>query len=137
MFANAALLGFLDHSAMLNKNRSDRDRDRDRDRGRDRDRDRDRGRDRSRRRDRSRSRDRHDESDSDEEPSDPVEAEKRRKEKEIMNLTKDQRTVFVSQLTQKVKEKHLKRYFSKVGKVSSSSCSCAEIPACLADHCSF
>jgi RNA-binding protein 39 len=34
-----------------------------------------------------------------------------------MNLTKDQRTVFVSQLTQKVKEKHLKRYFSKIGKV--------------------
>ena len=49
-----------------------------------------------------------------------------------MNLTKDQRTVFVSQLTQKVKEKHLKRYFTKVGKVRvlEGVCSCVRVFEC-------
>ena len=44
------------------------------------------------------------------------EAEKQKKE--IDNLTKDQRTVFVSQLTMKVTEKHLRDFFGQIGKVN-------------------
>jgi RNA-binding protein 23/39 len=123
----------------------DRDRDRSRDRDRDRSRDRDRDRDRSRRdrdRDRDRERSRRHRSGS-REPRDkeiprdsgpaPIvpravtvdEAEARaqeelvRRQKELDDLTKDQRTVFVSQLTMKVTEKDVREFFTQLGKVNN------------------
>lgn len=38
------------------------------------------------------------------------------KQKELMELTRDHRTVFIGQLTQKVRERDLEKYFNKVGK---------------------
>ena len=42
-----------------------------------------------------------------------------RRQKEINDLTKDQRTIFVSQLTKKVTERHLEDFFSQVGPVKN------------------
>lgn len=42
-----------------------------------------------------------------------------RKQKEIDDLTKDQRTIFVSQLTKKVNEHNLESFFGQIGKVKS------------------
>lgn len=41
----------------------------------------------------------------------------RAKQRELMELTRDHRTVFIGQLTQKVREKDLTRFFSKIGKL--------------------
>ena len=128
------------------KDRRSRSRDRDRDRSRDRSRDRHRGdkdrshKDRDRDRDRERSR-RHRsgsrEAREKEIPKESVpapvvpravtvdEAEARaqeeliRRQKELDDLTKDQRTVFVSQLTMKVTEKDVREFFSQLGKVNN------------------
>jgi RNA-binding protein 39 len=48
-----------------------------------------------------------------------AEKEEARKKKELDELTKDQRTVFVSQLTMKTGEREVKEYFSLVGKVNN------------------
>ncbi|KAH8055931.1 hypothetical protein JL722_7750 [Aureococcus anophagefferens] len=101
-----------------------RDDDRDRDRSR-----RDRSRERSRR-DRSRSRDRsrrdrsRREKSADKAAAEPAPApapkesiEMIRQKSEIDDLTKDQRTVFVSQLVMKATEKQIRKFFEKVGKV--------------------
>lgn len=48
-----------------------------------------------------------------------AEKEEARKKKELDELTKDQRTVFVSQLTVKTGERDVKDYFSLVGKVNN------------------
>ncbi|KAI9917912.1 hypothetical protein PsorP6_012598 [Peronosclerospora sorghi] len=53
------------------------------------------------------------------ERSTSAERAERAKQRELMELTRDHRTVFVGQLTQKVREKDLERFFSKVGKVES------------------
>ena len=45
------------------------------------------------------------------------EKELARQQEEIEDLTKDQRTVFVSQLVQKADERKLKKFFEKIGKV--------------------
>lgn len=119
------------------KDRSDRDRSPDRrrrySRSRDRDRDRRRGDSRDRRR-RSRSRDRRDrdrdrdrsskdrDRDRDRNRSkreDSAEREALRRQREIDDLTKDQRTLFVGQLTKKVVERDLENFFSQIGKVRS------------------
>lgn len=50
-------------------------------------------------------------------PVDPAERERRRQQEEIEDLTKDQRTVFVSQLVMKAHERDVKKFFEKVGKV--------------------
>lgn len=42
-----------------------------------------------------------------------------RKKKEIEDLTKDQRTIFVSQLTKKVNERDLENFFGQIGKVKN------------------
>jgi RNA-binding protein 23/39 len=42
-----------------------------------------------------------------------------RKQKEIDDLTKDQRTIFVSQLTKKVMERDLENFFGQIGKVKN------------------
>lgn len=42
-----------------------------------------------------------------------------RKKKEIEDLTKDQRTIFVSQLTKKVAERDLENFFGQLGKVKN------------------
>jgi RNA-binding protein 39 len=47
------------------------------------------------------------------------EREKDRRKKEIEDLTRDQRTVFVSQLTMKVKESDLEDFFGQIGKVNT------------------
>lgn len=101
-----------------------RDDERDRDRSR-----RDRSRERSRR-DRSRSRDRsrrdrsRREKSADKAAAEPAPApapkesiEMIRQKSEIDDLTKDQRTVFVSQLVMKATEKQIRKFFEKVGKV--------------------
>ncbi|CAM9418416.1 unnamed protein product, partial [Heterosigma akashiwo] len=115
---------------------SKKDRKRDRDRSRDRDRDR-RRRSRSRdsrkssRKHRSRSRDRdrdrrrrsssRDRRGGRDEEDEKLEMEKRQKEREtaaVNELTKDQRTVFVSQLVMKAKERDLKNFFEQIGPVN-------------------
>jgi RNA-binding protein 39 len=45
------------------------------------------------------------------------EREVQRRQKEIDDLTKDQRTIFVGQLTMKVNEQNLKTFFSQLGEV--------------------
>jgi RNA-binding protein 39 len=47
------------------------------------------------------------------------ERERERRKKEIEDLTRDQRTVFVSQLTTKVKEADLEDFFGQIGKVNA------------------
>jgi RNA-binding protein 39 len=42
-----------------------------------------------------------------------------KRKKEIEELTKDQRTIFVGQLTKKVQERDLERFFGQIGKVKS------------------
>ncbi|CAI5706385.1 unnamed protein product [Peronospora effusa] len=53
------------------------------------------------------------------ERSTSAERAERAKQRELMELTRDHRTVFVGQLTQKVREKDLQRFFTKTGKVES------------------
>uniref|UniRef100_A0AAV1ULB9 RRM domain-containing protein n=1 Tax=Peronospora matthiolae TaxID=2874970 RepID=A0AAV1ULB9_9STRA len=53
------------------------------------------------------------------ERSTSAERAERAKQRELMELTRDHRTVFVGQLTQKVREKDLERFFTKIGKVES------------------
>lgn len=48
-----------------------------------------------------------------------AEREAARRQREIDDLTKDQRTIFVSQLTKKVDEKNLEDFFSQIGKVKN------------------
>ena len=48
----------------------------------------------------------------------PEEIKEREKQQELMELTRDVRTVFVSQLQVKCTEKDVKRFFEKVGKAS-------------------
>jgi RNA-binding protein 39 len=45
--------------------------------------------------------------------------EERKRLREIEDLTKDQRTIFVSQLTKKTTEKDLERFFGEIGKVKN------------------
>jgi RNA-binding protein 39 len=47
------------------------------------------------------------------------ERDKRKQQKEIDDLTKDQRTVFVSQLTMKTNERSIEDYFGLIGKVNN------------------
>ena len=126
-----------DNDRRRHRDRSrDRDRDRDRDRRRDRDRDRDRrhrSRSRSRDRDRDRGRDRDKDNEREKSAAAPAipaapsldeleekaQREARRRQKEIDDLTKDQRTVFVSQLTAKVTDKDIKDFFSQLGAVNN------------------
>eukprot|EP01031_Cornospumella_fuschlensis_P026418 gene26418-31923_t len=108
-----------------------RDRDRRRDSSRDRRKRRSSSRDRRRNRSSSRDRSRRDRDESREkrekslerrrEREERMEAEREaaRKEREIDDLTKDQRTIFVSQLTKKVTERDLERFFGQIGKVRS------------------
>eukprot|EP01032_Pedospumella_encystans_P008973 gene8973-10593_t len=109
-----------------------RRRDRSADRGGRRDRDynpykpRDRSPDRSRR-DRDRSRERSpDRSRRDRSPvrkerekSPVIDREELRRQREIDDLTKDQRTIFVSQLTKKANEASLENFFGAIGKVKN------------------
>ncbi|KAL7688426.1 putative splicing factor, RBM39, nucleotide-binding alpha-beta plait domain superfamily [Plasmopara halstedii] len=53
------------------------------------------------------------------EPSTSAERAERAKQRELMELTRDHRTVFVGQLTQKVREKDLDQFLSKTGKVEN------------------
>ena len=48
----------------------------------------------------------------------PEEIKEKEKQQELMELTRDVRTVFVSQLQVKCTEKGVKRFFEKVGKVT-------------------
>lgn len=48
-----------------------------------------------------------------------IEREKMKKQREIDDLTKDQRTIFVGQLTKKANEKDLERFFGQIGKVNN------------------
>ena len=93
------------------KRRDSRDRRRSRSRDRRRSRSRDRRRSRSKDKRRSRSRDRNRSKSRD---GDKI---KHKKEDEVDPLTKDQRTVFVSQLTAKVNEIDVKAFFEQVGTV--------------------
>ncbi|KAE9345272.1 hypothetical protein PF008_g8832 [Phytophthora fragariae] len=86
-----------------------------RDRGRSRSRSRERA---SRKKDRSRSRSRSAPK-VERERSTSAERAERAKQRELMELTRDHRTVFVGQLTQKVREKDLSRFLSKTGKVEN------------------
>ncbi|CAM9523004.1 unnamed protein product [Phaeothamnion confervicola] len=102
------------------RDRSDRDRTRRRSRSRSRSRERSRrhrspsGGDRRRRRSRSGSRER----DSKRSPG-PDELEALRKQAAIDELTKDQRTVFVTQLVMRATDHDLRSFFGKVGKVKN------------------
>ncbi|CAH0481588.1 unnamed protein product [Peronospora belbahrii] len=87
---------------------------------------RDRGRSHSRSRERpsrkkrkSKSRSRSAPPKEERERSTSAERAERAKQRELMELTRDHRTVFVGQLTQKVREKDLERFFTKIGKVES------------------
>ena len=96
-----------DKSRSRSRSRSRRDRDRDRDRDRGRDRDRDRAK-RDRRRDRR-------------SPSPPLTAAerlKREQERELAELERDLRTVFVYQLHPKAPLKDIFKLFSQAGKVA-------------------
>ncbi|KAL4162737.1 hypothetical protein PRNP1_003269 [Phytophthora ramorum] len=53
------------------------------------------------------------------ERSTSAERAERAKQRELMELTRDHRTVFVGQLTQKVREKDLERFLTKTGKVEN------------------
>lgn len=114
---------------------------RDRDRSRDRDRDRDRESDRSRDKERERERER--DKEKEREAKEKLEAQKKldsyqadyekeekriqnetkdielRRQQEIDDLTKDQRTIFVGQLTMKVHEENLREFFSQIGIVKN------------------
>ena len=46
------------------------------------------------------------------------EKELARQQEEIEDLTKDQRTVFISQLVIKANERNIKEFFEKIGKVN-------------------
>eukprot|EP00644_Phytophthora_capsici_P012987 jgi/Phyca11/5319/fgenesh1_pm.PHYCAscaffold_5_\ len=121
------------HSRRRHRNRS-RSRSRDRRRSR-RSRSRSRSPRRSRRRDRGRSRSRSRERASrrrhksksrsrsapkeERERSTSAERAERAKQRELMELTRDHRTVFVGQLTQKVREKDLEKFLTKTGKVEN------------------
>ena len=48
-----------------------------------------------------------------------AEKELARKKKEIDDLTKDQRTILVGQLTMKTNESHLHNFFSQIGRVNN------------------
>jgi hypothetical protein len=108
--------------------RDHRDRDRDRDRRRESSRDREKRRgDDDGQRDREREKKRRSPSNSPEKTAEEKELEKAQKEKEkeekrqkdeINDLTKDQRTVFVSQLVMKANERSIKEFFEKIGKVN-------------------
>ncbi|KAG6599684.1 RNA-binding protein 39 [Phytophthora cinnamomi] len=87
-----------------------------RDRGRSRSRSRERT---SRRRHKSKSRSRSAPKKEERERSTSAERAERAKQRELMELTRDHRTVFVGQLTQKVREKDLDRFLSKTGKVEN------------------
>uniref|UniRef100_K3X3I5 RRM domain-containing protein n=1 Tax=Globisporangium ultimum (strain ATCC 200006 / CBS 805.95 / DAOM BR144) TaxID=431595 RepID=K3X3I5_GLOUD len=75
------------------------------------------------RRSRSRDRKRRSRSRSGEKRSEPrarstsAERAERAKQRELMELTRDHRTVFVGQLTQKVRERDLEKFFGKLGKI--------------------
>ena len=102
------------------RGRNCRDRDRKRQDSRDRRRSRSRDRRRSRSRDRRRSRSRDKGRSRDRNRSKSREVDKiksTKKEEEVDPLTKDQRTVFVSQLTAKVNEIDVKAFFEQVGTV--------------------
>ncbi|KAG2814769.1 hypothetical protein PC116_g19045 [Phytophthora cactorum] len=86
-----------------------------RDRGRSRSRSRERP-SRKKRKSRSRSRSAPKE---ERERSTSAERAERAKQRELMELTRDHRTVFVGQLTQKVREKDLERFLTKTGKVEN------------------
>mmetsp|Transcript_23132 Transcript_23132/g.23342 ORF Transcript_23132/g.23342 Transcript_23132/m.23342 type:complete len:537 (+) Transcript_23132:72-1682(+) len=118
------------------RKRSSRSRSREREREREKSREKDRGRrekgrSRSRSRDRDRSRDREKNLEREKEKEKERERERQvseaeaaakkeadRQKKEINDLTKDQRTVFVSQLTMKVNEKMINEFFTQIGKVN-------------------
>ncbi|DBA03983.1 TPA: hypothetical protein N0F65_010636 [Lagenidium giganteum] len=87
------------------RGRSRRDRDRSRSRGRDRD------------RDRRRSRSKSPSKATPKQPLTAAEKEELAKQRELMELTRDHRTVFVGQLTQKVRERDLEKFFGKIGKI--------------------
>jgi len=53
------------------------------------------------------------------EKSPEVDREELRRQREIDDLTKDQRTIFVSQLTKKVTEGNLRDFFGEIGKVKN------------------
>jgi RNA-binding protein 39 len=53
------------------------------------------------------------------ERSTSAERAERAKQRELMELTRDHRTVFVGQLTQKVRERDLERFLGKTGKVEN------------------
>ncbi|KAF4144677.1 linker between RRM2 and RRM3 domains in RBM39 protein [Phytophthora infestans] len=86
---------------------------------------RDKGRSRSRSRERSSRKKRKSKSRSrsapkeERERSTSAERAERAKQRELMELTRDHRTVFVGQLTQKVREKDLERFLTKTGKVEN------------------
>lgn len=116
--------------------RSHRDRDRNRDKDRDRDRDRDKRRSRSRSTEKGNEREK--KRDAEVKGNVPStasvppttvnaaideaqllqEKDLLRRKKEIDDLTKDQRTVFVSQLVMKTNEKNIHDFFSQLGKVN-------------------
>lgn len=102
------------------RGRRDRGRDRDRDRKKRRKRSKSRSRSRKRRKKRSSSgsgdRDRRRKKSRTPSPT-PEEIKEKEKQQELMELTRDVRTVFVSQLQVKCTEKDVKRFFEKVGKV--------------------
>ncbi len=97
-----------------------RDRRRDRDE-RERNRDRERGDRSHRERDRSKETDKEkkDQQQLVDNPLSTLSKEEIDKKREIEDLTKDQRTIFVSQLTKKVGESDLERFFGQIGKVKS------------------
>lgn len=112
------------------KDRDRKDRDRDRDREREKERERGRDQDRIREKDREREREKSDkpkEIEKEKESSQSAaeyeamlaEREGRRRQKEVDDLTKDQRTIFVSQLTKKVRESDLENFFGQLGTVRS------------------
>lgn len=106
--------------------REERRRSRSRSRDRDRRRDRDGDRDRVRRRDRENGNEgaaTSNEGGATSNPIDEAEAmaikDAAKRQKAIDDLTKDQRTVFVSQLTMKVDERRVEDYFSQIGEVNN------------------
>lgn len=95
-------------------------RDRSPERRRDRDRSRERSPDRSRRdRDRSPKKDKDGDREKTRERSPPVDREELKRRREIEDLTKDQRTIFVSQLIKKTNEQSLENFFGAIGKVKN------------------
>ncbi|TMW69827.1 hypothetical protein Poli38472_001983 [Pythium oligandrum] len=81
---------------------------------------RDRRRSRSRSRERRRRSRRSKSAENKKEPrprSTSAERAERAKQRELMELTRDHRTVFVGQLTQKVRERDLEKFFTQLGKI--------------------